>query len=498
MILQNFQPSISHIEENKIEVGNGVFVPEQKMGLTLFGPPGTSESIEINVGLIGDSESIEKTKDLIERFNITSYGKDQTFLHVSFPGLDRLRIRFKIKNIAEISEEEVKRVIDLSPSPTKRIGCAAILIKEKVKSLSTRDPSPDVIILAYPKKIDEFCVEAVIGNKKAPKMTELEKEISRKRMDNKTLDIFATELALKRESEYESYELRSLVKSICMEFNIPIQILRPKTTEPYNPQNPKREDDATTFWNLVVAIFYKSNHLPWKVDGLMEDTCYIGITFFRDRKDPSIIKTTLAQVFSLDMEGFVFKGDKALFNSETKSLHVPKGDALIIIKEALESYKQAKNGVSPKRLVIHKTSRFSQDEREGFMEGAAEINKVDLISFGTREIKLIRWGKHPPIRGTMVRLPDRSILLYTFGYIPYLGTYPGPRVPSPLEILEHFGKTPKEEICKEILALTRLNWNNAKFCSKAPITIAFAKRVASILKESPKNMHTKNKLKFYM
>jgi len=50
-------------------------------------------------------------------------------------------------------------------------------------------------------------------------------------------------------------------------------------------------------------------------------------------------------------------------------------------------------------------------------------------------------GEKPPIRGTMVRLSDDSVLLYTYGFIPYLGVYPGPRVPSPLEILEHFGNT---------------------------------------------------------
>jgi len=97
-----------------------------------------------------------------------------------------------------------------------------------------------------------------------------------------------------------------------MERNIPIQIIRPHTTEPYNLDRPKREDDATTFWNLVVALFYKANYLPWRVKGLFNNTTYIGISFFRDRDDPAYVKTGLAQFFSLDSEGFVFKGDKAL------------------------------------------------------------------------------------------------------------------------------------------------------------------------------------------
>ena len=79
----------------------------------------------------------------------------------------------------------------------------------------------------------------------------------------------------------------------------------------------------------------------------------------------------------------------------------------------------------------------------------------------------------------MVKMPDKSMLLYTSGYIPYLEVYPGPRVPSSLEILEYFGDTTMDVIGKEILALTKLNWNNAKVSKKAPITIAFSRRVGA-------------------
>jgi len=64
-----------------------------------------------------------------------------------------------------------------------------------------------------------------------------------------------------------------------MEYDTPVQILLPHTIDQYNPENPSREDDATTFWNLVVALFYKANNLPWRVKGLLDDTCYVGISF---------------------------------------------------------------------------------------------------------------------------------------------------------------------------------------------------------------------------
>lgn len=290
-----------------------------------------------------------------------------------------------------------------------------------------------------------------------------------------------------------------MVKIICMKYNIPIQILRPTTTEPYNSDKPIREDDATTFWNLIIALFYKSNHLPWKVRRLMADTCYLGIAFFRDRSDPYSVKDALSQVFSLDTEGYVFKGGKANTDDD-KTIHISKEEAVSRIRQAISVYTNS-NGHPPQRVVVHKTSRFNHDEKEGFKEGLDGVSKLDLVAFGTRNIKLVRWGEKPPIRGTMVRLPDDSVLLYTtYGFIPYLGVYPGPRVPSPLEILEHFGEASIDEVCEEVLALTKLNWNNAKFCSKAPITIGFARRVGEILRNAPPNSDNdiQNKLKFFI
>jgi len=496
MRLNRFQPTIKYIEEPQIEVGENIGVPEPKMGWTLVGPLGDrSATYEINLGLIGDYDSIEKTKNLVERLNVTTYGKDKTFLHVDFPGLERLRIKFNIKRVAEIDEEKLKQRIENTTTFSDRIALVGAVIGEKIKAIMDIEPVPHILLLAYPEIVDEYCIRAAVGQRTLPKKTSLEKLIEKTRAKNKTLDYF---LGMPPQPViYRPLDLRTLVKAMCMDYDIPIQILRPSTTEPYNPDHPEREDDATTFWNLVVAAFYKSNHLPWRVRGILDDTCYIGISFFRDRGDSSLVKTALAQFFSLDSEAYVFKGKKAIVD-EYNSPHVSKNDAKELIEKAIETYKMNKDNRLPHRIVVHKTSKFTDEEKNGFQEGAKGIEKLDLIAFGTRDIKLLRWGQKSPVRGTMVRLPDKSILLYTFGYIPFLSVYPGPRVPSPLEILEHHGSTSIDIICKEIMALTKLNWNSAKFCIKAPITVSFARRVGFFLRNAPPTLTPKSKFKFYM
>lgn len=497
MKLERFQPVIKHLEEPLVEVGDSIAIPEPKMGWTLVGPPRNHEAaIKVNLGLIGDFTSIEKTKDLIEKFNVTTYGKDDSFLHVGFPGLEKLKIKFNVSSYAEIQQKDLKK-LENTTTFSERIEISYRLITDKIKAMIDRHPTPDLLVLAYPEMIDKYCIEGAIGKRAMPRKTSLEKYIERQRARHIPLDKFLGLPPPKK--EYKPVDLRSMVKAVCMKYDIPIQIIRPQTTEPYNPERPKREDDATTFWNLVIAMFYKANNIPWQVRGLMEDTCYLGISFFRDRGSAGSVKTALAQVFSLDNEGVVFKGEDALVD-DNNAPHVKAPNASKLMQDAIDVFKR-NTGHLPKRVVVHKTSRFSEAEKEGFLAGAENIDSVDLIAFGTRDIKLIRWGTNPPIRGTMVKLPDKSILLYTSGYIPYLDVYPGPRVPAPLELLEHHGETQTDLLCKEILSLTKLNWNNAKFCTKAPVTIGFARRVGSVMRETPPDIDIKDvgtKFKFYM
>ena len=102
------------------------------------------------------------------------------------------------------------------------------------------------------------------------------------------------------------------------------------------------------------------------------------------------------------------------------------------------------------------------------------------------------------MRGTYIKFTDDNFALYTSGYIPYLRTYPGIRVPQPLEILEHYGDSPWNLIVTEILALTKMNWNTADFCCTRPVTVAFSKRVAQILAEVPDGAPIKFEYRYYM
>jgi hypothetical protein len=160
---------------------------------------------------------------------------------------------------------------------------------------------------------------------------------------------------------------------------------------------------------------------------------------------------------------------------------------------------QAEQKRMPRRVVIHKTSRFEPQERVGFETTLKSRGCLyDLVSLSpTSSARLLRAGQYPPLRGTLFSLGDISYL-YTTGYLPEIGKYPHGHVPSPLQIADHVGDTAKSELFREVLTLTKMNWNSANMEGLMPISLRFSRLVGDILREVPDDREPQPKYKFYM
>ena|SRR6266404_1463594 len=88
------------------------------------------------------------------------------------------------------------------------------------------------------------------------------------------------------------------------------------------------------------------------------------------------------------------------------------------------------------------------------------------------------FSRHYAVLLTVISLAKRHHAIFTVGYVPYFRAYPGMRIPNPVEIVEHHGDSPTEQICSEVMALTKLNWNSYSFGSSDPITISSLARWA--------------------
>src|SRR5207249_4341496 len=195
------------------------------------------------------------------------------------------------------------------------------------------------------------------------------------------------------------------------------------------------------------------------------------------------------------LRGHTFEWDEA---RQGKTPHLDRRLALSLLRDVIELYQRQNRGSLPSRIVLHKSSRFWDEEIAGFEEATQLVPRKDFVALGNRGLQFYRTGQYPALRGTYIKFSESDLLLYTSGYVPFLRTYPGARVPQPLEILEHFGDSPWDTVLREVLSLTKVNWNTADFACSDPITIAFSRRVGQVLAEVGPHSKIRPEYRFYM
>jgi hypothetical protein len=474
---------------------------DPKTGLSLYGPYTVSDQerpplTSITVGFVGPSTLLTAARDWIARCQgaVLNDGS-QPFLYPHFPGFSA-EFPFQCGLILGDSWREVLNDVKLAsalrnPDRAKRISEVAEVYVAGVRNLSERQPKPTVVICVIADTTAEKCREGILSHNrsnKPPKSAESLQQL-----------LFALEPTERNNDRDDStsdthHDLRRALKAEAMAFGIPTQILLEETLR---PGTGRRQDAATTAWNFFTALYHKADGHPWRLADAHPGTCYVGVSFFREFTQ-NHLRTSLAQAFTHTGDGFVLRGKPVPWDrSQGPSPHLSATNARGLLNEVIDVYKRHRD-VRPERVVIHKSSRFSPEELQGFKEALQNIPFWDLVAFGKRGTQFLRLGQYPPLRGTWVRFDDTNYLLYTQGYIPFLRTYPGMRSPQPQEILEVFGTSPADTVMREILALTKLNWNSADFSCDEPITLAFSRRVGEILAELKPSINPQKEYKFYM
>jgi len=226
--------------------------------------------------------------------------------------------------------------------------------------------------------------------------------------------------------------------------------------------------------------------------------CHVGISFY-ESLDRARLLTSVAQVFNERGEGTIVRGGTAKVGKDDRQPHLDREDAKSILFTALKVYK-GEHRTMPARLVVHKSSLYSNEEVLGFQSAADEmrIDALELLTLGASSTRLFREGLYPPLRGTMLSLDASEHLLYTRGSVDFFQTYPGMYAPQMLGIhIQQAQETPAF-LANEILGLTKMNWNNTQFDGFEPITLHAARQVGKILKYVPITDPIKESYAFYM
>jgi hypothetical protein len=286
-------------------------------------------------------------------------------------------------------------------------------------------------------------------------------------------------------------DFRNMLKAACMHLP-PVQLMLPSTSDPSRARKTKRakltrrlQDDATRAWNLHTALYYKARGRPWRLRRDSSDftTCFVGISFYH-ALDRSTVMTSMAQVFDERGDGVIVQGGRAEVSKDDRTPHLSEADSHELLTQALRQYR-ATHGTLPARVAIHKTSAFTAAELAGLRAAATHerIERMDAISVSDNTThRLFRYGAYPPLRGTVVALDDREHLLYTRGSVEFYATYPGLYVPQPLLFRCDDVEQGPRQLARELLALSKLNWNQTQFDGSDPITVVAARRVGEVLK----------------
>jgi hypothetical protein len=467
--------------EPELEFGGGGTHIDIRYGIAKNGPLDIGEATaptSLRVGFVGTDETIATLREWLEkcRDGVTAKQSKLGNLFPAFPGFSdaspfRSSLVFHDRWCSAIRQREIDGFLSHCQSPDA-IREAAGLFVEHARGI-TENSGPMVILCVPPKDL-----LAAVDDPVADKPDVLDQELDE-----------GSETA--RSAFRCSPAFRDVLKADAMSLGVPLQMVRPSTyTGQRARKNNRRsssaplQDEATRAWNLHTALYYKAGGVPWRLLRSSTDlaTCFVGISFYKSLDGDKLL-TSVAQVFNERGEGVIVKGAQAQLSKDDRQPHLSSENAQLLLKNAIEVYRK-EHRTSPARLVVHKTSKMTDGEVEGFQAAADEqnIDVVELANVRRSLTRLFRAGSYPPLRGSFLKLADTTGLLYLRGSVQFFETYPGMYVPRPFEFSLARTETAVEQLAREILALSKLNWNNTQFDGGEPITVRAARRVGDILK----------------
>jgi len=160
---------------------------------------------------------------------------------------------------------------------------------------------------------------------------------------------------------------------------------------------------------------------------------------------------------------------------------------------------------------VHKTTRFSKDEIDGAFDAIPSNIQLELLqiveSSNLKGIKYLRQGNsaspaaYPVERGCFVQSGPQEVMLWTQGNVNLGGRQyfkEGKNIPSPISIRRFAGNGGWDQNCQAIMGLTKMNWNHDALYDKLPVTLGYAKVLASTIKRMNDLVNKPYEFRYFM
>lgn len=181
----------------------------------------------------------------------------------------------------------------------------------------------------FDKIFTQFDTEAITGLIK--KMCDLSTPKIKATIEN------ASSEELNEDQKRGDFNFHDIIKVLGMKYRLPTQLILPTT---FDLKRKSLQDLATRAWNLSVAVYYKTKGVPWKLAELEPDTCYAGISFYRDcsPEGTHYMRAGVARVFLATGEALILKGDPLKWNQPGLEPHLNEEQAIALMNKIIVEY----------------------------------------------------------------------------------------------------------------------------------------------------------------
>ncbi|MDT8990547.1 hypothetical protein RQP54_06670 [Curvibacter sp. APW13] len=501
--------------EPLLQFGLGQTAEDPHDGLALFGPAEPRTQMPDNI-VIGTAQGIELWKDWCAALNAPAACVDPT-RHRAWPPFPGYDVAFGAKWPSPTRSYPVEAA-PLSDASRKadrfeRAFAVANLYMGALDRVAKMDARPALAIVVVPDEVYENCrpkSSVVFSQRSDATRTKDEVKFIKQAIDDRnsgqwrmfddedpTITAKLEELDEFEEARGLSPDFRRQLKARMMAFELPVQIIKESTLRiPAQVRNgePGTNPLSDRLWNFGTAVFYKCGAKPWKTPWAREGVCYVGLAYKLTEDGRNAC--CAAQMFLDSGDGVVFVGEFGpWYSTERGEFHLPPDKAEALLRGTIATYQQ-EDGRPLKEIFLHARSGIDADEYEGFKRACPP--DVNLVAIRVRQdrggLRLYRYdehpnvakrGQHPVQRGVFWQRSARHGLLFTNGFKPRIATYDGFEVPVPLAITVQHGDGDLVQVAKDILGLTKLNYNSCQLGEGQPITVKYSDRVGEILLANP-------------